>query len=120
VPHELVAAAHAQNHAPVLDDGPEVGAFRACEVLGEERLLAVLPAAEEKEVAAGWLYALPEAHVNDLYGYAAPLAALIYGDDVPAVAVEVHHVRVEVVYRQLHWSPFGRRYQLSAFCADPV
>jgi hypothetical protein len=40
---------------------------------------------------------LPEPNVHYLHGDAAPLAALLDGDDVPPVAVEVHHVRVQVV-----------------------
>src|SRR5829696_1870513 len=101
VAHELVPAADPEDDAPVLDDGPQVGALLAGEVLDEERLLPILTAAEEEEVAAGGVYALAEANVHDLHGYAAPLAALLYGDDVPAVAVEVHHVRVEVVDGEL-------------------
>src|SRR3712207_5055026 len=101
VPHQLVATADPEDDAPVLGDGPQVGAFLAGEVIDEERLLPILAAAEEKQVAAGRLYALAEANVYNLHGYAAPLAALLYGDDVPTVAVEVHHVRVEVVDGEL-------------------
>src|SRR3712207_9100915 len=35
--------------------------------------------------------------VDDIDGYAAPLGPLLYRDDVTPVAVEVHHVRVEVM-----------------------
>src|SRR5919199_1426845 len=100
--HELIAAADTQNDAPVFDDGPKVRAFRPREVLDKQGLLAVLPPTEEEDVAAGRPYALSEPHIHHFYGYTAPLRTLLYGYDVPAVAIEVHYVGVEVVNGQRH------------------
>src|SRR5215218_6542239 len=97
VAHELVATAHPEDHAAILNDSPQIRALGAREVFCEQRLFPVLAAAEEEEVAAGRPYPLREANVDDLHGNAAPLAALLDGDDVSSVAVEVHHVGVKVV-----------------------
>src|ERR671912_896846 len=101
VAHELVATAHPEYHAAVLHNGSQVRALGAREVFGQQRLFPVLAAAEEEEVAAGRLYPLSEANVDDLHPNAAPLATLLDGDDVSPVAVKVHHVRVQVVDGQL-------------------
>src|SRR5918998_3422673 len=117
VAHELVATAHPEDHAAVLHDSPQVRALGSREGFGEQRLFPVLAAPKEEEVAAGRSYPLPEANVDDLHGNAAPLAALLDGDNVSPIAIEVHHVGVEVVDGE-HVPPFGRRYQQSAisFC----
>src|SRR5215217_5282264 len=99
--HQLVAATHPEDHAAVLHDGPQIRALRAREVFCEQRLLPVLAATEEEEVASGRLYPLSQTHVEDIHGNAAPLAALFDGDHVSPVAVEVHHVGVEVVDGEL-------------------
>ena len=65
--------------------------------MGEERLLPVLPTAEEEEVAAGGPDGLLKADIQDVDRDAPPLATFLYGDHVSAVPVEVHHVGVEVV-----------------------
>src|SRR5215216_412226 len=97
VAHELVATAHPEDHAAVFHYSPQIRALGAREVFCEQCLFPVLAAAEEEEVAAGRPYPLPEANVDDLYGNAAPLAALLDGDNISPVAIEVHHVSVKVV-----------------------
>ena len=64
--HELVATAHPEDHAAVLHDSPQVRTLGAREVFCEQGLFPVLAAAEEEEVAAGRLYPLSEANVDDL------------------------------------------------------
>src|ERR671910_637867 len=101
VAHELIATAHPEDHTAVLHNGSQVRALGAREIFCEQRLFPVLAAPKEEEVAAGRLYPLSEANVDDFHGNTAPLATLLDGDDVSPVAVKVHHVRVQVVNGQL-------------------
>src|SRR5918993_710420 len=74
--HELVTAAHPEDHTAVLHNGPQIRTLGACEVFREQRLLPVLAATEEEKVAAGRRDPLSQAHVDDIHGNAAPLATL--------------------------------------------
>ena len=66
------------------------------EVVGDAPLLAILAAADEDEVELRGVEGVTHVHVGKLEADAARFAAVAQGDHVPAVAVDVHHIRVEV------------------------
>src|SRR5215204_4271536 len=115
VAHELVATAHPEDYNAILHDSPQVPAFGAREIFCEQRLFPVLAAAKEEEITAGRTYLHPETNVNDLHGNAPPLAALLDGDNISPVTVQVHHVGVKVVDGE-----FGPSHGITPFVASPA
>src|SRR5204862_6133026 len=72
-------------------------------------LFLSLPATEEQHVRPLGIGPSPDRVRADLDVDAAPLRAVAEGDDVPAVAVNVHEIRVEVGDVELHQSVLPER-----------
>jgi len=95
VAEQLVAAAHREDHRPVVHRLLEWRLLELEQIFVDERLLAVLAAAEKEDVDL--LHPLDGAAAElDQFGVeASPLGALEQREDVAAVAVDVHQVGVE-------------------------
>ena len=95
VAEELEAAADGQHWHAVIDRLVKGRTF-GLEVVGNAALLAVLPPADVKEVERGGVEVVAHGDVDHFEVDAACGAAVAEGDDVAAVAVDVHDVWVEV------------------------
>ena len=95
VAEQLVAAADGEQRGAVLDGGGDRVALGAQHVLGDEHLVAVLAAADVDQVVLGRVEAVARAGGRVAEGDAPPLAAALQEEDVAAVRVDVHLLRVE-------------------------
>src|SRR5581483_34427 len=102
VAEELVAAADGQEHGAVRGGRRDRLALGPPHVLGHQRLVAVLPAADVEQVVGRWVEALAGARRGVREADPAPFAAAAQEDDVAAVGVDVHLLRVEGQQAQLH------------------
>jgi len=99
---QLVTAADRQRRRAVRERGLERITVRACEIGTDDVLTLVLPTAEEPEVGPVRVEALTCGESAHLDGDVAPARALREGEDVPAVAVDAHEVRIEVRDPKIH------------------
>src|ERR1044072_181132 len=107
---QLVAAADRQQHGAALDRRGAGAALARDHVGGDHALVAVLPAADVEEVVGGRIDR--NARAGSCVGEPdpAPLAAALQEEDVAAVGVDVHLLRVEAEQPQLHqFAPFPKR-----------
>ncbi len=104
---QLIAAAHRKQLGAVLHGALQRFLLELAEVVVDERLLAVLSAAEKEDIdvvhpATG---AAPQLHYARLESV--PLRSLDQGEDVAAVAVDVHEVGIQPPDGELHVSQYG-------------
>ena len=92
---ELEPAADGEGRHPSRDRTPEGGTLRH-EVVRDASLLAILPAADDEEVACPGVERVADVDVLDLEADLARLTAIAQRDRVAAIAVDVHHVRIQV------------------------
>ena len=101
---QLVAAADGEHRGVVLDEAGELAGLGVCpscpEVVEQGALVEVLAAADEEEVELGQVGMVSHAHAGDARLDAAPLAALLQGDGVAPVPVEVQHIRIQMTNAQ--------------------
>ena len=95
VAEQLVAAADAEDHRAALRGGVQRVALDGGEVLRAQRLVAVLAAAEVEEVVGVGVELLAEPRARQLEADPAPRAAPLEQQQVAAVGVDVHQVRVQ-------------------------
>src|ERR1700710_2469544 len=109
VAEQLVAAADGKQDGAALGRGGEVGALAGDHVGGDHALVAVLATADVEEVVGGGIDVVtgPGAGVGE--ADPAPFAAALQEDDVAAVGVDVHLLRVEAEQAELHLSLPSRR-----------
>ena len=97
---QLVAAADSEHRRAAVDDSPQRVAL-AHEVARDERLLAILAAADVQQVdPVRHVVVETDRHHRELV--ATQAGALAEHGNVAAVGVDVQVVRVEVAHRQLH------------------
>ena len=108
-PEQLVAAAHGEEGRAAGDRVLECRAF-GFDVGCDERLLAILAAADVEQVDLSSVHALADADRGDLELMAASCGTLGQHGDVAAVGVDVQVVRVEMPDADLHAarSQYGR------------
>ena len=108
-PEELVAAADRQHRGTAGDRLPQLLRLRG-HVLGNQELLAVLPAADVEEVVGARPQRLAHADRLHLEPVAAPLGPPGQDRDVPAVGVDVEVVRIQMADADVHAarSQYGR------------
>jgi len=95
VAEELVAAAHRKDLSAGLNRSLQGWLLVLEEVFVNEGLLAVLAAAEEEDIDLVHLLGRASPELQQPRVIVAPLRALQEGEDVAAVAIDVHQVGVE-------------------------
>ncbi|OLB99684.1 MAG: hypothetical protein AUI15_08455 [Actinobacteria bacterium 13_2_20CM_2_66_6] len=95
VPEQLVAAAHRQHHRAVGDGRLQRLLLDLDQVVIHESLLTVLAATEEEDIHVFHSVRRAAAQVDGARVQATPLGSLEQRQDVAAVAVDVHQVRVQ-------------------------
>ena len=100
VAEQLKAAADAEDHRAAGGRGVQGVALDRREVLGAERLVAVLAAAHVVEVVRVGVQRLAGLRPGELETDAAPLAAALQEEQVAAVGVDVHQVRIQRAHPQ--------------------
>ncbi len=95
VAEELVAAAHGEDDAAGVGRVVQRVALGVDHVLGAQRLVAVLRAADVEEVMRGGVDPLAEPRGDDLEADRAPRAAALEQQQVAAVGVDVHEVGIQ-------------------------
>jgi hypothetical protein len=100
VAKELIATAHCQHDGAIRDRALERRLLVLDEVFVDQRLLAVLAAAEEKHVDLVHVPGGATPELDEAGFEVAPLGALEQGEDVAAVAVDVHEVGIEPTDRE--------------------
>src|SRR5690348_8222644 len=112
VAEQLVAAADREHLGAVLDRRLQMLLLVLAQVVVDQRLFAVLAAAEEEDIDVLHLVAGRAAlKLDDARLEPMPLRAAQEREDVAAVAVDVHQVWVQPADRELHVSQYG--------CAHP-
>ncbi len=108
---ELVAAAYGEDHGAVFYGLFERRLLELEQVLVDERLLAVLTAAEKEDVDLVHLFDRTAPELDEPCVEAAPLGALQEREDVAAIAVDVHQVGIKPADRELvaHVSKFASK-----------
>ncbi len=94
VAEQLVAAADGEQRRAVVERRAQRGRL-AQELLGDEHLVAILPAADQDQVRRARIDVLAERHGRDLDRHAAPARALLEHAHVAAVGVDREQLRVE-------------------------
>src|SRR5204862_6571569 len=109
------AAAGREERRPAVDCGADAVGF-CDEILGDERLLAVLAAADVEEIVLTRLDRLADRHRAHLEFVAAPGRAPSEHRDVSAIRVDVEVIRIEMSHHDLHAarSQYGRTKPRSA------
>jgi hypothetical protein len=95
VAEQLVAAADGEQSGAILDGRRDRLTLRPQHVLGNEHLIAVLPAPDVDQVMRARIESLAGAGGGVLEGDAAPLTAALQEEDVAAIRVDVHLLGVE-------------------------
>ncbi len=109
VAEQLVAAADGEQDGSVVDRRRQRLALARDHVGGDGTLVAVLAAAEVEEVVGRGVDALAGAGGGVGEADPTPLAAPLQEEDVAAVGVDVHLVRVEGEQAELHQASFPSR-----------
>ena len=97
---ELVAAAHGEHAGAGRDRALEGRLLVFEEVFVHERLLAILAAAEEKDIDLIHAFGRAPPELDEPCLEVAPLGALEQGEDVAAIAVDVHEVGIQPADRE--------------------
>ena len=100
MPEQLIAAAHAEHDRAARGGRVQAVALVREQVLGAQALVAVLAAADVEEVGASGSSGSPRPLAGQLEADAAPLAAALEHEQVAAVGVDVHQVRVQRAHAQ--------------------
>ena len=95
VAEQLVAAADGEDDAPALGGGMQRVALDGGEVERAQLLVTVLTTAEVEEVVRVGVDLVAEAGAAQLEADPAPLAAALEQQQVAAVGVDVHQVRIQ-------------------------
>ena len=95
VAEQLVAAADGEDQLSGVGGGVQRLALDGRQILGAQRLVAVLAAADVEEVVGVGVERVAEAGAGELEAEPAPLAALAQQREVAAVGVDVHQVRIQ-------------------------
>src|SRR5207247_7662662 len=115
VAEELVAPAHGEDLRAAADRVLQRLLLELLEVVVDQGLLAVLPAAEEEDVDVVHADDRSALQLHDPGLQPSPLGAAEQGEDVAAVAVDVHQVRVEPADGE----PLGGAHVSQYGCAHP-
>src|SRR3990170_51893 len=96
VPQQLIAAAHRQDDGSGCGGLAQGGTFHGAEVLDGEALLAVFATPDEVQIVLAWDHGIAEAALLDAHYDAPPLRAMRKRHEVPAVAVEIEQIGIQV------------------------
>ena len=102
MPEQLVAAADGEHSGTVVDRRRERLALGLDHVPGDQALIAVLAATDVDQVVGPRIEALAGPGDRMVDRDPAPFAAPAQEEDVPAVGVDVHLLRVEGEQAKLH------------------
>jgi hypothetical protein len=100
VAEQLVAATYSEDGGAAVHRSFQRRLLELEQVLVDERLLAVLAAAEEEDVDLLHLRARAAPELDQLRLVSAPLGALEQREDVAAVAIDVHQVGIKPADRE--------------------
>jgi hypothetical protein len=107
-PEELVARAHCEQRSSLVDGLPDGQALDIGQVRSDQLLMGLPAVADDEDVDVVRVDRVARPQLMDLGDDAAPAAAPDDRGDVPAVAVGVHDLRVEVAEPELAG---GHRYR---------
>ena len=99
---ELVPATHREDRRPAFHGLLERGAVLSSEIRADDVLALILAAAEEPNIRPLRVGPFADRIRTHLGVDPAPLRPLAKRDDVPAVAINVHEVGIEVGDPQIH------------------
>ena len=95
VAEQLKAAAHPEHDRAARRRRMQRGALGLDQVLGAQALVAVLAPAEVEEVVCAGIEALAQAARGELKADSSPCTATLEHEQVAAVGVDVHEVRIQ-------------------------
>lgn len=101
VAEELESATNSEGGQAVVDCLTE-GGSAGDKVIGDAALFAVLATPDDHDVGIRGVPLVADVDLDQLAGDASRLAAVAEGDEIAAIAVDVHHVRIEVGDADLH------------------
>ena len=100
VPEQLIPTAHAQDERPVRGRLVQCRALAQQQILGAQPLVAVLAATDVEDIVSGSVQWFAESAARQLEADPAPLTTAAQHQQVAAIGIDVHQVRVQRTHPQ--------------------